>query len=152
VRPAVVLILAALLAGCGGGGGGAAAARKDYVKALNRAQSGLTQRFGALQQRVTPTSTPEQDQRTLDAYGRVVDDTVRDLRAVRPPAGFEALHRRFIAQVASYGTALQEARRRLRSDRPQTVLEAQSVLRGAVQRTGEQLNATIKAINDRLKD
>jgi hypothetical protein len=157
VRHAVVLTLVALAAaattGCGGAKNGSVdGGRSAYVAALNDAQRSLTKRFEALQAKVTPTSTPAQDQRTLDAYGRVVDDTVRRLQAIHPPPGFQPLHRRFVAQVAAYGTALQAARRRLRSNDPRTVLAAQATLRDAVARAGARLNATVKAINDRLRD
>jgi hypothetical protein len=147
---ALIAVLALAAAGCGGGTGDDAG-KKDYVAALNRAQTGLAQRFEALQRRVTPTSTPVQDQRTLSAYEAAVRDTVRDLEQVQPPEGLAALHRRFVGQVAGYGTALQAARAQLRSRDPQAVLAAQSRLRTAIERTGVRLNATIKAINDKLQ-
>jgi cytochrome c556 len=144
----VALVAAVAVAGCGG----ANPERTDYVKALNRAQSGLAQRFGALQARITPTSTPAQDARTLRAYEAAVQATVSDLRTVHPPAGFGALHRRFVGEVADYGRAVRNARADLRSDDPKTVLAAQGSLRAAIARTESGLNATIQAINSKLKD
>lgn len=147
-RAVAVLALVVLAAtGCGGGD----RQRSDYVKSLNRAQTGLAKRFTALQARITPTSNPAQDERTLQAYAGAVRDAVRDLRAVSPPAGFEALHQRFVGQVAQYGTALQSARTQLRSDDPQRILAAQGRLRAAIEQTGARLNATIRAINAKLK-
>jgi hypothetical protein len=146
-RAAIVLCLIAALAGCGGG----SRDRSDYVKALNTAQTGLAERFGALQKRISPTSTPAQDATTLRAYEGAVRTTVADLRAVDPPSGFGALHQRFVGEVAQYGTALQAARGRLRGDDPQAILAAQGRLRSAIARTGERLNATIRAINDKIK-
>ena len=143
----VVLLVALVVAGCGSG----SSARDDYVKALNTAQTGLTHRFTALQSRITPTSTAAQDQRTLRAYEAAVDTTVRDLRAIEPPDGFTLLHQRFVGQVAGYGTALRTARGQLAGDNPRAILAAQGRLRTAVARTGRQLNATIKAINQKLK-
>lgn len=150
VRAALVLIvlLALATAGCGGADG----ARNDYVKALNRAQKGLAERFQTLQARVTPTSTPAQDAKTLQAYEGAVTDTVRDLRAVDPPSGFAALHRRFVAEVADYGTALRTARSRLRSDDPRAVLAARGRMRAQVAEAGDRLNATIRAINTKIKE
>jgi hypothetical protein len=150
VRRAVLvltLLAAIAIAGCGG----ADKERGDYVKALNRAQTALAHRFTSLQRRITPTSTPKQDQRTLVAYESAVRAAVADLRAVQPPAGFAELHRRFVGQVAGYGTALRAARGELRSDDPRRVLAAQSRLRAAIERTGVRLNATIRAINAKLK-
>jgi hypothetical protein len=142
----LALLLAAAAAGCG-----STSDNGDYVKALNRAQSGLAQRFTALQARITPTSSAKQDEKTLSAYEAAVRTAVADLRAVDPPSGFDALHRRFIGQVAGYGTALRTARDEIRGDDPQAILAAQGRLRSAVSRTGTALNATIRAINQKLK-
>jgi hypothetical protein len=142
----LALVLATVAAGCG-----SQQDNGDYVKALNRAQTGLGQRFSALQAGITPTSSAQQDEKTLSAYEAAVRKAVADLRAVDPPSGFDALHRRFIDQVADYGTALRTARGELGGDDPQAILAAQGRLRSAVTRTGTQLNATIRAINQKLK-
>jgi hypothetical protein len=148
-RAAILLVLlaAAVLAGCGGGDGG----RDDYVVALNKAQNGLAQRFGELGSRITATSSAAQDRATLKAYEGAVGTTVRDLRAIDPPEGLDELHQRFVGQVADYGDALRSARAELDGDDPKEILAAQGRLRTAVQRTGVKLNATIKAINDKLQ-
>ena len=153
MRPRAALVLsllvalAALAAGCGGG----SQERNDYVKALNNAQTGLAERFQALQTRITPTSTPAQDAKTLRSYEGAVGETVRGLRTVQPPSGFDELHRRFVGEVADYGIALRAARSRLRGDDPQARLAAQGRLRTAIARAGERLNATIRAINTKIK-
>lgn len=151
MRARAVVLLALLLASPVAIGCGAGKDRDGYVTALNHAQTGLAQRFGALQARITATSSAEQDAKTLRAYEAAVRGAVAGLRAVDPPAGFAALHQRFIAQVAGYGTALRTARGELRSDDPQAILAAQGRLRAAVARTGTRLNATIRAINQKLK-
>lgn len=143
------LIVAAVLAGCGGGGGDDG--RGDYVSALNRAQNGLAQRFTQLQAKITATSSAAQDRETLKAYEGAVGTTVRDLRAIDPPEGFDQLHQRFVGEVADYGVALRQARSELSGDDPKEILAAQGRLRTAVQRTGARLNATIKAINSKLQ-
>lgn len=142
----LVLIAAAVPAGCGGDDG-----RDDYVSALNKAQTGLAQRFTQLQSRITATSSAAQDRATLKAYEGAVGTTVRSLRAIDPPEGFDHLHQRFVGEVADYGDALRQARAELDGDDPREILAAQGRLRTAVQRTGAKLNATIKAINDKLQ-
>jgi hypothetical protein len=142
----LALLLAVAAAGCG-----ADKSRDSYVKALNKAQTGLAQRFTALQSRITPTSSAKQDEKTLLAYEAAVGTTVSDLRAIQPPSGFDGLHRRFVGQVADYGTALRKARGELEGDDPRAILAAQGRLRSAVAQTGKRLNATIQAINQKLK-
>ena len=66
----LALILAVVAAGCGGDED-----RDAYVKALNNAQTGLAQRFTALQSRITPTSNAAQDIKTLRAYEAAVGTT-----------------------------------------------------------------------------
>jgi hypothetical protein len=146
-RAAVLLVLlAALLAGCG-----ADQQRGDYVKALNKAQTGLAQRFTQLQSRITPTSTAKQDEKTLLDYEAAVRTSVDDLRAVHPPDGFDVLHRRFVGQVSDYGTALRTARAELGGDDPRAILAAQGRLKSAVADTGRRINATIQQINQKLR-
>ena len=142
----LALILAVVAAGCGGDED-----RDAYVKALNDAQTGLAQRFAALQSRITPTSNAAQDIKTLRAYEAAVGTTVSDLRAVDPPDGLAPLHRRFIDEVAAYGSALRKARAELDSDDPRAILAAQGRLRSAVTAAGRRLDATIQAINQKLK-
>jgi hypothetical protein len=142
----LALILAVVVAGCGGNED-----RDAYVKALNKAQAGLTQRFTTLQSRVTPTSNAAQDSKTLRAYEAAVGVTVSDLRAVDPPDGLGPLHRRFVAQITAYGTALRKARAELNRDDPRAILAAQGRLRSAVTAAGRRLDATIQAINQKLK-
>jgi hypothetical protein len=144
----LALVLAAVIAGCGGGG---SKDNDNYVQALNRAQTGLAERFTALQKRITATSSAAQDRKTLQAYEAAVGTTVRDLRAIEPPNGFDDLHQRFVGEVLGYGTALRTARGQLQGDDPRAILAAQGRLRTAVAQTGRRLNTTIQAINAKLK-
>jgi hypothetical protein len=142
----LALILAVVAAGCGGDED-----RDAYVKALNTSQTELARRFAALQSRITPTSNAAQDIKTLRAYEAAVRTTVSDLRAVDSPEGLAPLHRRFIDEVASYGSALRRTRAELDSDDPRAILAAQGRLRSAVTAAGRRLDATIRAINQKLK-
>jgi hypothetical protein len=152
--PRRVLALLALLtalvaaAGCGGSDGG----RGAYVKAVNDAQTTLAQRFRALQSRIKPTSTPTEDRRTLTGYETAVREAVTDLRGVRPPSGLDDLHRQFIGEIADYGTEVRRARAVLDGSRPEAVIAAQRRLVTNVGRISARINATISAINRKLKD
>src|SRR3954453_5885588 len=148
-RRTCAALAAALLVGLWGCGD--AAEKNAYVRALNRAQSGLAQRFEGLQTHITATSTPQQDQRTLAGYESAVREAVARLRAVEPPEGLDDLHRRFIDDIADYGTEVRRARQKLESGRPDDALAAQRRLTTAVARIGTRINATIKAINAALQ-
>lgn len=162
MRHRVAVLLAALAlvpAACGSGDGDQPAAQRpavdaasgQYAAGINRAQERLTARFEQLQERVSATSTPAQDRRTLLAYERAVDTTVRELRGIVPPAGLRDLHVRLVTQVAGYGTAIRGVRVRLASGDPRTALAAQSRLAAAVQRVERRIDGTVRAINRKLE-
>jgi hypothetical protein len=144
---AIALVLAFVSAGCGASGG-SDDGRGDYVKALNTAQTGLQQRFTQLGAKVTATSTPEQDRRTLAAYQTAVTATVHDLRDIRPPSGLEGLHRQFVGEIQDFGAALRSARSRIASG---NALAARTGVKAAAEQTGRRVNATIEAINKKLE-
>jgi hypothetical protein len=135
-------------AACGGGGTNAGSNR--YINAVNAAQNDFAQRFNRLSTRITATSTPQQDRRTLGQFEVAVEAVVRRLRAVHPPARVEGLHRRLIAQIGGYGGQIAAARRAFASRDRQRVLAAQGRLVGAVNDTGARVNRTIDQINHRL--
>ncbi|MBI5107004.1 MAG: hypothetical protein HZB46_18820 [Solirubrobacterales bacterium] len=141
------LALALPLAACGD-----SEQKNDYVAAVNRAQNDLAKRFNELQTRITPTSTPAQDRKTLTGYETAVRRAVTDLKAVDPPKGLDDLHRRFIGDIADYGTEVRRARERLSSGSPRDAIAAQQRLVAAVNRISTRINATISAINDKLRD
>lgn len=149
-RVAILLALAAAvaLAGCGGGGGDDG--RTGYATALNRAQNGLLKRVNQLNTRITPTSTPAQDRKTLAAYETAVGTAVRDLRAIDPPDDLQRLHQQFVGQVAEYGTVVHRARTQLNGSR-RAALAARSELPQALQRVARKIDGTIKAINAKLQ-
>jgi uncharacterized lipoprotein len=139
-------LAAAAVAGCG-----VDSTNDEYVQQLNQAQTGLAKRFTQLQARITATSTAAQDRRTLQQYEAAVATTVTDLRKIDPPQGFDRLHREFVGEVSEYGAALRGARAQLDGDDPRAILAAQGRLRTAVAATGRKIDATISAINRKLK-
>jgi hypothetical protein len=148
-RLLVALVVAAIgggIAGCGGSD-----AKNDYVKAVNGAQGGLAKRFDALGARITATSTPAQDRKTLSDYESAVVAAVGELRGVEPPDGMGDLHRRFIGEIAGYGSEVRKAREKLSTGRPQDAIAAQRSLVTAVGRISSRINDTIAAINNRLR-
>ena len=148
VLAALLLVPAVAAAGCGGN----SQERGDYVKAVNDAQNRLAKRFSTLQSQIKATSTPQEDQRTLTGYETAVREAVTSLNGVNPPNGFDGLHKRFVGEIADYGTEVRRARSSLDSTKPERVIAAQRRLVTAVGQISARINATIAAINRKLKE
>jgi hypothetical protein len=150
-RPApvlsVVVALALVAAGCGNDN----KASNAYVDAVNRAQNSFAASFDKLSSRITSTSTPEQDQRTLVGFRRAVDRTVTDLRAIDVPDRVKPLHQQLIGEISSYGKQIDKAKSAFASEDPQAIVKAQTRLVSAVTRVSGQINHTIDQINKRLR-
>jgi hypothetical protein len=153
VRALAVVLFAVVVGPAVAACGGDDVVRTDnrYVREVNRAQTEFADRFRRLSTRITPTSTPRQDRRTLNRFQAAVEAVVRRLRAVRPPARVRALHRRLIAQIGGYGDQIVAARRAFASRDPRRVLAAQGRLIAAVKATGARINRTVDQINARLR-
>jgi hypothetical protein len=150
VVPAVMaLALAAAFGGCGGGTSGADETR--YVQAVNETQRAFARTLDRLSTSITATSTPRQDRRTLRSFARAVDAAVVELRHVTPPGRVKDLHGRLVGEVASYRRPIATARSAFATEDPRLIVAAQGRFVGAVTRTGERVNRTIAAINERLR-
>jgi hypothetical protein len=124
----------------------------DYVEAVNKAQNAFAATFDRLQGEITSTSSPTKDRETLTRFQAAIDKVVADLRAVDTPEKVGTLHRRLIAQIASYGDEIEKAEKAFKSKDPARILGAQSRLVTAVTQVSTKINATIDAINKRLRE
>ena len=140
--------IGAVAAGCGTD----TKAANDYVDAVNRAQNDFASTFDRLSSQITSTSSPEQDQRTLEGFRRAVDKVVGDLRAVQAPDKVKTLHDRLIAEISSYGEEIDKAKSAFVKGSPKQILKAQTDLYSAVTRVSGQINRTIDAINKKLRE
>jgi hypothetical protein len=143
-----LLAIAAVMAGCGNDTKQANA----YVDAVNRAQNDFAATFDRLSTRITSTSTPEQDQRTLDGFKRAVDRTVTRLRAVEVPSKVKTLHGQLVGEISSYGVEIDRAKAAFAKGKPREIVKAQTRLVRAVTRVSSQINQTIDAINKKLRE
>jgi uncharacterized protein DUF6376 len=142
------LALGTVLAGCGSDNKSA----NTYVDAVNRAQNDFASTFDRLSSRITSTSTPEQDQKTLDGFKSAVDEVVGDLRAVEPPDKVENLHRQLVGEISNYGKEIDKAKSAFANGSPKAIIRAQTQLVTAVTRVSGQINRTIDAINKKLRE
>jgi hypothetical protein len=144
--------LAAVVALAGASGCGDSERNNKYVDAVNKAQNSFAATFDRLQGEITTTSSPGKDRQTLERFQGAIDKVVADLRAVDTPETVETLHRRLIAQIASYGDEIDKAEKAFASKDPARILGAQSRLVTAVTQVSTKINATIDAINKKLRE
>jgi hypothetical protein len=142
------LALGIVTAGCGSN----TDAANDYVDAVNRAQNDFASTFDRLSSRITSTSTPQQDQRTLDGFKTAVDKVVVDLRSVEPPSKVKGLHAELVGEISRYGKEIDKAKRAFANGSPKAIIRAQTQLVTAVTRVSGQINRTIDAINKKLRE
>lgn len=146
------VVLATVLGLAGASGCGETERNNKYVDAVNRAQNDFAATFDRLQSEITSTSSPSKDRDTLTRFQQAIDKVVADLRAVDTPEKVTILHRRLIAQIASYGDEIDKAEKAFRSKDPARILGAQSRLVTAVTQVSTKINATIDAINKKLRE
>jgi hypothetical protein len=143
-----VLALGVVASGCGSD----TKAANDYVDAVNRAQNDFAATFDRLSSQITSTSTPAQDQKTLDGFKRAVDKVVGDLKAVEPPSKVKPLHDELVGEISSYGKEIDKAKTAFAKGSPKEIIKAQTQLVTAVTRVSAQINRTIDAINKKLRE
>jgi hypothetical protein len=142
------LALGVVVAGCGSDNKSANA----YVDAVNRAQNDFASTFDRLSSRITTTSTPQQDQKTLNGFKVAVDKVVGDLRAVEPPSKVKGLHAELVGEISGYGKEIDKAKTAFANGSPQAIIKAQTQLVTAVTKVSGQINRTIDAINKKLRE
>jgi hypothetical protein len=126
--------------------------RNAYVAAVNRAQGDFASTFDRLGAKITATSSPQQDRRTLRGFSDAVQRAVTRLRAVNPPPEVRALHRRLIASIDAYGREIDKARTAFRSTSTARIIAAQTQLISAITTVSGRINRTISQINETLKE
>ena len=148
LAPVLVVVAALLISACGSDNKEA----NNYVDAVNKAQTDFASTFDRLSSRITSTSTPAQDQQTLDGFKSAVDKVVGDLRAVKVPSKVKGLHAQLVGEISAYGAEINKAKRAFADGDPQTIVKAQTALVSAVTRVSSQINRTIDAINKKLRE
>jgi hypothetical protein len=101
MRRALVVVVAVLavvfVAGCGGddGGGRTASAKQVYAQQLAAASKPLQQAFSDADQAGANVSST-QIVGHLDEQAATVEDTVKKMEAIKPPAGLASTHRKLV--------------------------------------------------------
>ena len=69
-----------------------------------------------------------------------------------PPSKVEDLHRELVGEISSYGKEIDKAKSAFADGSPKAIVRAQTQLVTAVTRVSGQINRTIDAINERLRE
>jgi hypothetical protein len=148
---ALLALALLLLAGASGCGGDQNKADNAYVDAVNQAQSDFAATFDKLAAKISATSTPQQDVRTLQGLRGAVSGAVKRLHAIKPPDRVKTLHAQLVTALGDYAGALARAQEAFATSDPQQVIAAETRLTSAVTQLGVRINHTIDAINSRLR-
>jgi hypothetical protein len=103
IAGALLIALAVALGGCGGDD------RKTdnaYVDQVNRIQTKFASAYKRVASEITSTTSTREDEKTIGRLETTIDETVADLRAVKPPAKVEKLHNDLVIVLDDYGTKL----------------------------------------------
>jgi predicted small secreted protein len=145
----VVAALAAVaLAACGTD----TEANNDYVRDVNAAQTTFATNVTRVSQRITPQSTPRQDQRTLERFQEAIDAVIARLRRIDPPDTVERDHARLVSAMSGFGADIAQANEALRSPTRTTLERAQQTISRATLTVNGRISAAIEAINRKLGD
>jgi hypothetical protein len=144
---------AAGAAGCGGGSSGgpsAGQATARYIDEVNLAQRDFAAAVKPISAAITPTSPPRANRAALRRLAGAVRTLEQRLSAIAPPPKVASLQRELVAELASYGRAIERAVHRLASHRPRRLIAARQALLRTTRTAGARIDATLAALNARL--
>lgn len=107
---ATLLVAAAALAACADNTEGNA-----YVRQLTAAQMRYQKTAERIETRATATSSPREDRVTLDRFSTAITDTIKALRAIRPPPKVTEEHGRYVAVFVRWHNSVERLVRAIRN-------------------------------------
>jgi hypothetical protein len=146
---AVVLVSLFALAetGCGGGD---VKSKNAYVDAVNTAQSDFVSVVDDAETKLTNNADDAQTARQLVAIQAAATKVVASLQAVKPPGNVRSLHTSLVREAQGLVASFSRAADAYKSGQPAKILTAKATLSSDVKRVNAQLNATIRALNEKL--
>jgi hypothetical protein len=141
---ALVLVLAT---GCGDD----TKAKNAYVTAVNKAQSDFVAVVDDSESRISGNATDADTATQLDMIRAAAAKVVAELRAIKPPDKARTLHGNLVSEAQGLVAAFRKAADAYHSGKPSDILTAKVDLSKEVTRVNAQLNATIQALNEKLR-
>jgi hypothetical protein len=152
IKAGVLSLGAAALLGAGCGSHNAQIKRNnEYVSQINAAQQTFASTAATISSLITPTSLPVSDAASLQTLGKTLDGTVAKFRAANPPSGMSSLHQQLIDEVQHYATAVHTAASKVGTESPAQETVTLRSLVAEIKTIDGQFNATVDAINKKLK-
>jgi outer membrane murein-binding lipoprotein Lpp len=142
-----VVVGALLIAGCGGD----TKSKNDYVDKVNRAQSDFVAVVDDSESRITGNASDKDTATQLDMIRAAAAKVVVELKAIKPPGEAKTLHGNLIREAEGLVAAFRKAADAYESGRPAQILSAKVDLSKDVTKVNAQLNATIQALNEKLR-
>jgi hypothetical protein len=142
----------ALVAASGCGGSGSGTGKKEatrYTEAVNKVQTDFAASLTNAESKRTTNSKAAS--RQLEAVKTALDKAVADLKAVKPPDKVAKLHNDLVAEMTQLDKGIGDAATALSAGNAKTLQQAQSKLSSELGNLGTRVQATIAAINRKLR-
>jgi hypothetical protein len=143
---ATLVIAAAALSACGDD----SQYKNRYIGDLTAAQLAYKETALRLGAAATTTSSPRQDQRTLDSFARAIADTIAALRRIDVPPEVVAEHRRFVEVFVTWHDEIAHFVAAIKHPTSRGVARAQRRITVANQRFNERLRQAGTDIDAKL--
>jgi hypothetical protein len=145
---AVALALSVIAAaGCGAD----TKAKNTYVTAVNKAQADFVAVVDDSESRIGANSSDADTATQLDGIRQAAADVVVELRGIKPPGSARALHTSLVHEAEGLVAAFKRAADAYHSGDPSKILKAKVRLSDDIKAVNRQLNATIQALNEKLR-
>jgi hypothetical protein len=145
---AVALALSSMAAtGCGGD----TKAKNEYVTAVNKAQADFVAVVDDSESRIGGDASDQETAKQLDMIRAAAAKVVVELRATKPPGSARTLHASLVREAEGLVAAFKKAADAYQSGEPSKILTAKVQLSKDITRVNKQLNATIQALNEKLR-
>lgn len=148
---ALALALAAAaapaLAACGD-----AEEKNDYVDAVNEVTTSLNSGLTEISSGAAASDTPQEAAAVFSDFATSLDAAAADIDGISPPAGVEGLHDKLVGQVKDLTAAATGAADEIKAGGPASVAGVAAGFISESATLGDDVDATIAEINDKLQE
>jgi hypothetical protein len=147
----VLAVALALSVTAAAGCGGDTKAKNEYVTAVNKAQSDFVAIVDDSESRIGANASDQDTAKQLDGIRSAAANVVVELRGIKPPDNVRTLHTSLVREAEGLVSAFKRAADAYHSGDPSKILTAKVRLTKDIKDVNRQLNATIQALNEKLR-